>query len=320
MLRDAEGHLTPANPAAVDLLDSRQGLPPKALADIAVLPDGEAAHEVVEVGDRTLAVSSAAVLTESGEYYGDVLVLRDITHEAMVQRTKDNFLDHVGHELRTPLTVIKGYGDVMRLGGDSLKPEVRERAINAILEQTQTLARMIDEVIELTGLVSGGRRMLHVTTVDIGQLVAKALEDWQPSLRQARIHPHLSNAAPNLIIEGDPHRLRRALDALIHNACRFSPQGGDLVIDLHREDGHLCLHMADSGVGISPDDLPHIFDRFFRGDPVDSQGEPIETRGTGQGLYAVKTIVEAHGGTIRADSTLGTGTTITLRLPLPSPN
>lgn len=316
VLRDPQGEITLANPAAHDLLPMAGGSLPAPLADLRTPPGGEPIQRRVDLGERMLAVSAAAVRSEGGEYYGDVLVLRDITHEAMVERTKDNFLDHIGHELRTPLTVIKGYVDVMRLGGESLKPVVRERAMDAILDQTQTLARMIDEVIELTGLVSTGRRMLHVVPLEINELVTDALDAWELELKQAGLTPELTSSAPHLIIDGDSRRLRRVLDALFHNACRYSPQGGSLRVEVGRDDGHARLSVGDSGVGISAEDLPRIFDRFFRGEPVDGQGQPLDTRGTGQGLYAVKTIVEAHGGTISAASVLGAGTTITIRLPL----
>ena len=115
---------------------------------------------------------------------------------------------------------------------------------------------------------------------------------------------------------GDARRLRRALDALLHNATQYCPQGGDLTISLTNDESSATLRITDTGAGITEKDLPRIFERFYRGEPVDERGQPIDVRGTGQGLFAVKTIVEAHGGTVAADSQVGAGTTLTIRLPL----
>jgi signal transduction histidine kinase len=317
VLRNPEGHIIMANPAAVAMLTGEAGFSPKPLEPIVADADGETDyHQRVEVGERTLDVSVAAVRTPEGAGLGDVLVLRDVTQEALVEKTKDNFLDHVGHELRTPLTVIKGYADVMRLGGDRLRPEVRERAITAILAQTQTLARMIDAVIDLTGMRSVGRNAMHVTRFDLNALTAGAVDDWREELALSGLVPIFRHAPEPLLIDGDEARLRRALDALVHNAARFSPQGGDVLIDTRAASGMAWLRIVDPGVGISEEDLPHIFDRFYRGSPVGADGEPLDVRGVGQGLYAAKTIVEAHGGSIHAESAPGRGSTFSLSLPL----
>jgi two-component system sensor histidine kinase BaeS len=204
----------------------------------------------------------------------------------------------------------------MRLGGANLRPEVRERAIESILVQTQTLARMIADIIDLTGIQSAGMLAMHPELIDLDSLVSETIEDWRLEMAAAGIIPHFAPGHRPALIEADPVRLRKALDALMHNACRYSPHGGSLTITLSQADGEATLALADTGAGISDKDLPYIFDRFYRGEPVDRHGAPIDVRGAGQGLYTARTIVEAHGGTIGVESRVGRGSVFTIHLPL----
>lgn len=312
VLRNPEGHIILANPAAVDLLSTGRGFDPEPLETFV----GQASStERLEVGGRTVAISAAPVTTTGGTPLGDVLVLRDVTREAIAERTKDSFLDHIGHELRTPLTVIRGYVDVIRLGGDRLKPAVHERALSAIVEQTGTLARMIDEIIDLTSLRSTGESAIQVERVNLNQLVRSTLDDWREACAAAALVPVVETPQP-ITLQADAKRLRRALGALVDNACHFSPEGGRLRVSTARVNGHARVEISDSGVGISEKDLPRVFERFYRGEPVRSSGEPLDIRGVGQGLYIAKTIVEAHGGHIDVESVTGAGSTFTIWLPM----
>ncbi len=316
VLRNPEGHIILANPAAVDLLSTRDGFFPEALEKVSQDKQPDPAPVRLEIGSSTISVTIAAVRTMDGDYLGDVLVLRDVTQEAIVERTKDSFIAQISHELRTPLTVIRGYVDVLRVGGGEVPQSARERAVRALLEQTDTLSRMINESIELASLQNRGDVHVDLSPIDLNTFVSATIAAWQPSLSEARLRPHMHLADPPPVAAVDTRRMRRALDALLHNACRFSPDGGELhVSTIRRPGGEVCIRITDPGVGISGSDLPRIFDLFYRGEPVRKDGSMVDLRGFGQGLYVVKTIVEAHGGSVEVESSPGEGSTFTVVLP-----
>lgn len=313
VLRNLEGHIILANPAAVELLSTGDGFDPDPLETLDSSTPADSSQRI-EVGGRTISISAAIVQTPSQVILGDVLVLRDVTREALTERTKDSFLDHIGHELRTPLTVIKGYVDLIKLGGDQLSPDVHERALSAILNQTGSLARMIDEILDLTNMRSAGEQGMRMERTDLNHLVRAAVEYWEPHFAAAELTPTVEAVEP-ITVQADPVRLRRAIDALLDNACRFSPEGGSLHLSVRRVNGRVGIAIRDQGVGISRTDLPRVFERFYRGQPVDGDGSPLDVRGVGQGLYTAKTIVEAHGGSIDVQSSAGAGSTFTIWLP-----
>lgn len=315
VFRDPSGQVTLANPAARAMLSRNGSFDTGPLDPLKAQATQDQSAPRIEVGSRVLGTSVAKVHAPDGTYLGDVLVLRDVTREAIVERTKDSFLDHIGHELRTPLTVIQGYSDVMRLAGDRMTSEMRERAADAIFQQARTLARMIDEIIELTAM-QGGSTVLQLKPIRLDEAVRNTLDEWYETLVAAGLSPHFEADSSNPVVEADLRRLRHAFDAILRNACHYSPAGGDLIVRLSQDDQWACLSIRDPGVGISEEDLPRIFEPFYRGNPVDNEGNPVDVRGTGQGLYLVKSIVEAHGGRVGVESEVGKGSTFLIYLPL----
>lgn len=315
VLRNPEGHIILANPAAVDLLSTQDGFFPETLEGLTLDEKPDPAPFRIELGGRTISVSVAPVLTPDGGRLGEVLVLRDVTQEAIVERTKDNFIAQISHELRTPLTVIRGYVDLLRVGGGGVPRPSRERAVDAILEQTDTLARMINESLELASLRNGESVPVDPTPVNLNTFVSMTITAWQPELAKTGLRPSTNWADPSPVVAIDTRRMRRAFDALLHNACRFSPEGGELRVTTAQGAGEVRISITDPGVGISDEDLPRIFDLFYRGEPVRQDGNLVDLRGFGQGLYIVKTIVEAHGGRVEVESARGAGSTFTVVLP-----
>nr|MBN1229138.1 DUF1768 domain-containing protein [Anaerolineae bacterium] len=309
-LRNTEGSIIMANPAAIELLTRDGEVDAQLLARLATAKTGQ-----IAIGDKMFAASVIPVTTENGSARGDTLVLRDITRDAIIERTKDSFLDQIGHELRTPLTAIRGYIDVLRLAGDRMKPDLYERTIDNLLIQTQTLGRMIDELLDLTSLQNNGSVTLSKRRIDLVALIREILEAWETEFLVGRLDVSFVTSLQEAVILGDPRRLRRAVDAILLNARQYSPGGGELVIRLEQSGRDILLTFTDSGTGISRDDLPYIFDRFYRGSAVGRNGEAVDIRGVGKGLYMVRMVIKAHGGTVDAASEQGKGTRFNIRLP-----
>lgn len=320
IVRGADGSIVLANEAAQTLLSVGHAFDPSPLDAFAALcPDGECAEIEVSIGSRVISVSGAPLRSPEGGASGTVLILRDVTARVLTERTKDSFLSQIGHELRTPLTGILGFADALTRGGERLNPEMRDRAVSAIAEQSNLLAEMIDRIIDLAAVESGGLS-LRLDELDLAELAGELLADWRGQLLDGGLAAHFSAEPPSIPLRGDRRRLRTALDQLLNNALRFSPDGGDLFVSVTAGESFATLRVQDSGVGISADDLPHVFERFFRGEPLDRQGNPVDVRGVGQGLYLVRAIVQAHGGTVSVESQPGVGSTFTLRLPLVGPS
>ncbi|MBN1311362.1 MAG: HAMP domain-containing protein [Anaerolineae bacterium] len=317
ILRDPTGKIILANPAAKAMLSGKDGFDPMRLETFSIPRDQSEIAPRFEIDMRTISISMAQVHLPDQEYIGDVLVLRDVTREAVAERTKDSFLNQISHELRTPLTAIQGYADILRKQYRHLRPAARERAAESIYQTSQALAKMIDQIIDLTAMQSGSL-VLSSEKLNLVRLVNRTVDQWRQQFKVHNLKPSVVASATEIYVVGDARRLDRVLDALLRNACEFSPGGGPLKITLQEKDSQVNLSISDPGVGIAEEDLPHIFERFYRGSPKDPTGKTIDIRGMGQGLFVVKSIVEAHGGTVDVKSTVGEGSTFRISLPLAS--
>jgi two-component system OmpR family sensor kinase/two-component system sensor histidine kinase BaeS len=211
------------------------------------------------------------------------------------QQRRQMFAD-VSHELRTPLTVIQGTVEGML---DGLYP-ADEKALNSILEETGLLSRLVDDLRTLS-LAESGALQLKRENLDLTNLVDETVESFRPRAAAAGVRL-TAKVQPYAPIEADPTRIREVLSNLISNALRYTPSGGSITVRL---DGQ-TVSVQDNGAGIAPADLPHIFDRFYKSG---------DSGGTGLGLSISKYLVEAHGGSIWAESQPSQGTILSFRLP-----
>jgi CheY-like chemotaxis protein/nitrogen-specific signal transduction histidine kinase len=224
-------------------------------------------------------------------------------------RLKDEFLATISHELRSPLNAILGWARLLR------DPQVREqqldRALEIIERNAQAQARLIEDLLDVSRIVSGklSVQMRHVTMNSIAQGV---VADMRPSAEAKGIELRLiDDKEINLI--GDPDRLQQIVWNLLSNAIKFTPEGGRVEVELKRVKDRAELRISDTGRGISPEFLPHVFDRFRQATGGDSKARA----GLGLGLTIVRYIVEAHGGSVSADSAgVGKGATFTCKFPL----
>ncbi|MDX1584246.1 MAG: ATP-binding protein, partial [Thermoanaerobaculia bacterium] len=223
---------------------------------------------------------------------------------------KDDFLSTVSHELRTPLTSLMGWAHMLRSG--DLSEEETERAHEMIYSSAKTQAALIDEILE-------GSRMMRGTLdhepsrVDIASIVRNSVDLVRPQARSAGIRIETKIDVEDTTIEADPRRIEQIMLNLLSNAIKFTESRGDrITVSLSRTDGEVRLRVKDRGIGISPEFLPHVFEKFRQQD----QGSKRRHGGLGLGLALVKYLVEAHGGRIEAESEgVGKGATFTVYLP-----
>jgi PAS domain S-box-containing protein len=232
---------------------------------------------------------------------------------ARVSRLKDEFLATLSHELRTPLTAILGWARVLLRKHDDVP--LLLRALEAIERNAVAQAQIVDDLLDMSRIISGTMR-LEVRPTDLAAVVDAALDSVRPSADARGVRLVRVLEAPAGAVPADPGRLQQVVWNLLTNAVKFTPRGGQVEVRLRRLDSHLELIVADSGSGIAPEFLPHVFDRFRQADssPTRSHG------GLGLGLSIVKQLVEMHGGSVQAASA-GTdlGATFTVRLPLSPP-
>jgi PAS domain S-box-containing protein len=228
----------------------------------------------------------------------------------MANRLKDEFLATLSHELRTPLNAILGYSRLLRSG--MISAGKHEHALQIVERNATALTQIVGDILDVSRIISGKIR-LNVQPVDLPRVVSDAVETLLPAAdaKHIRVQTILDpRAAP---ISGDPDRLQQIVWNLVSNAVKFTPKGGLVQVRLARVNSHVEIVVSDNGIGISPDFLPHMFERFRQAD----SGTTREHGGIGLGLAIVRHIVELHGGTIHAASGgPDTGSTFRVRLPL----
>lgn len=216
------------------------------------------------------------------------------------ERQRRALLADVAHELRTPLSVIRGNVEGMLDGVYARDDE----HLAPVLEETEVMARLLDDLRTLSTAEAGALR-LHREPTDAAELVAEAVAAYAPRADAAGIALS-QEVAPVPELDVDPVRVRQVLDNLLANALRHTPRGGAVRVEARPDGGGVAFAVCDTGRGIAPDDLSHVFDRFWK---------TADSGGSGLGLAIARGLVEAHGGAIRAESRVGQGTTMRFTLP-----
>jgi two-component system sensor histidine kinase ResE len=283
---------------------------------VAGLIDPLSEPQRVEVNDNLLAASLAGVYSaQQGEPLGTVMVLADISNHALADKLKTSFITQMSHELLTPLTSIKGMSDLLINTAEGAEPN--RRFLEAISRNVAIMDRMIVELLDIAE-IDAGNFTIKQEPISLDNEIEYVLQGLEPRLRKAnlKVTLHVINK-DYLDVIGDQRRMRWALGHLIDNAINYTPSGGKITIEVGRvRDKDVIIKVRDTGVGISDEDLPNIFDRFYRGKALKQDGTLIDPRGLGQGLYVAREVIEVHGGTISVASKLGEGSIFTIALPI----
>ncbi len=224
-----------------------------------------------------------------------------------LERSRRDLVANVSHELKTPIAAIRAHLENLLDGVEQPDPAT----LQVMLTQTERLGRLIEQLLELSRLESGELPLLREET-PLAPLVSQVLSeiDVARSDRGVAVESALPIDLPP--VDADRERVHQVLFNLVDNAVRFTPAGGAVTVTAHRHNGSVEVQVADTGVGIRPEHLPRLFERFYRADPARSR----EDGGTGIGLAIARSVVEAHGGHIRAESELGEGSVFTFDLPV----
>ena len=256
--------------------------------------------EPVPVHARSIALSSEAPAA------GWVIAFSVARRVDEIEQLKNELVSTVSHELKTPLAAIKAYTATLRQN-PSLYETHRDEFLGVVEQQADRLSRLVEDMLLVTR-VERDQLLRRRERVPLEGVVNDALRE---TARDPVAHP-VEQRTAGVQISGDPERLRDIFRNLLENAVKYSPEGGAIQIAAEESGDSTVVHVSDRGIGIAEENLPYIFDRFYR---VESPGTQA-VGGSGLGLYIVNALVRAHGGSIDARSTLGKGTTFTLRFPL----
>ena len=216
---------------------------------------------------------------------------------------------NISHDLRTPLTSLRGFLETMALKQSALTAEERKAYLEGAIRQTDRLSRLVADLFELARLESGTKEMA-VEPLALAELAQDAVQQFRFQADERGIDLQVEVPGGPATVEGDMSLLARVLDNLLDNGLRYTSGGGQVTLGLHESHRWVNVEVKDTGCGIAPEDLPHVFDRFFGRKQRD-----MESDHAGLGLAIAKRIVELHGGTIAVESQLGQGTTFSVTLP-----
>ena len=225
---------------------------------------------------------------------------------AQADNQRRNLLADIAHELRTPLTVIQGNLEALLDGVYDLTPE----NVATVYRQTIVLNRLVADLRDLA-LAEAGQLKLEPKPVDLAEVTTALSKTLETQAREKGIALQFEVSDAPLMVQADEQRITQVLFNLISNALRYTPTGGAITTTAARSDGRVVVRVRDTGVGISPEELPYVFDRFYRAD----RSRAFSTDSSGLGLTISKQIIEAHGGQIGAQSSLGAGSTFAFSLP-----
>jgi two-component system, OmpR family, phosphate regulon sensor histidine kinase PhoR len=261
--------------------------------------------------ESQIEMHAVATKNEAGKITGALVLFHDITELKKMDQVRRDFVANVSHELRTPLSILRGYIETL-LDSPKTPREELTRILRVMERHSDRLELLVEDLLTLAQLESGNPN-LQMGTVDLSSFLSEMVHDWEKKLTRKRLNIVIDLPTGLSPICADRTRLQEALYNLLDNAVKYSPEHGEIRLSARQRDGEIELAVSDDGIGIAKEDLPRIFERFYRADKARS---PDKVRGTGLGLAIVKHVAQLHGGRVEAESELGKGTTIRVMLPI----
>jgi len=277
--------------------------------------EGELAHATD--GNLAVSITYTPLFDAEGRLTNIIANVLDITRFREEEEMKSTFVSIISHELKTPVALVKGYAQTLARPDAAWDPETARQSLQIIEEEADRLETLIDNLLDVSRIQAGDLR-LDLSDVNMRRLLERVAQDYRTQTDRHQIELDLPDDLP--IISGDEERLRQVFTNLVGNAIKYSPDGGVIRIggwvdrgqNGAEDQARLVIYVADEGVGIPEEELPKIFDRFYR---VDSSLRR-RTAGVGLGLFLINAIVEAHHGEIWVRSELHKGTTFSVALPI----
>ena len=222
------------------------------------------------------------------------------------EQVKNDFISSVSHELRTPLTAIRGWGETL-LSDDDLDPETRRKGMQVIMGETERLSQMVEELLDFSR-IQGGRMVLSRENADLAAELSDVVLMFTERARRENKTLLYEEPEGVIVVYADRNRLRQVFINILDNAIKYSDAGDTVSVKLTTETGIAVISVTDTGIGIAPEELPKVKDRFYKGSST--------RRGSGIGLAVADEIINMHSGSLKLQSRKGEGTTVTITLPL----
>jgi two-component system, OmpR family, phosphate regulon sensor histidine kinase PhoR len=319
MVLAGDGRITLTNTSLLRVLGTGRDLVGKTPLEVFRRPEldnavravlaGESARilEITAGNNRVLQANVSPVTNAAGTVDSAVVVFHDLTEIRRTERMRRDFVANVSHEFKTPLTSIRGYTETL-LSGAKDDPSIAVDFLNTIQRNAQHLETLVGDLLILARLEAEVASTKD--PINLRSIIDELLNSRQNAIQERNLHVTLE--CPPTEIQTDRSRLYAALSNLIDNAIHYNKPGGEIRVAADVQNGSLSVAVADTGYGIPSEELPRIFERFYRVDKARTR----DAGGTGLGLSIVKHAIESQGGTIGVSSRIGTGSTFTIRLPV----
>lgn len=317
---NVRGDIIHANPSALRMLDCENeeignvtlgSLFSKAHIDLNLGDIQERTEEerILQINDTILRVEAAAFKNEQKDTMGYIVVFQDITEQHKLEIMRKEFVANVSHELRTPLTTIRSYVETL-LDGELEDRELSRGFLQVVNSEAERMTRLVKDLLMLSRL-DYRKTQWNKSQFSLENVVEEVVRKLDIPVKQKGHTVTVRKLAPLPQFEGDKDKIEQVILNIVSNAIKYTPDRGKIEIALDYNDGRARIVVNDNGIGIPENDMPRIFERFYRVDKARAR----ELGGTGLGLSIAKEIVEAHSGEISIDSTHGEGTTVTIQLP-----